>query len=100
MITAELDFEAIYFSIVAGVLFGAYVAGTAPASEWRPILGWGAMIYLTFLAMANIDRFVTGHPNPWEALLQSSIRWWAFIFTTILTAGIIRYVYWRSRGRV
>lgn len=85
------DWELFWFGIMGGVGFGVYVVKMGDeTSSWRDIVGWGVAVYLAFVMLANIHRFVEGDPNAWENLFTGSIRWFGFIFTIVITAGILR----------
>jgi hypothetical protein len=83
--------DTLYYSMLAGVLFGFYVFYKGDAeSSWRDIVGWGVAVWLTFIGISNLHRFVDGDPNFWISLHTTTIRWFLFIFTIVATAGILR----------
>ena len=93
------DWPSFWFAILAGVFFGFYVFYKGDDdSTWRDIVGWGVAVYLTFITLANLHRFVGGEENRWLALNTTTIRWFAFIFTIVLVAGILRG-WWRLHRR-
>lgn len=84
--------EFFFFALLAGVFFGFYVFYMGDEdSSWHDIAGWGVAVYLTFIMLANLYRFVHGADNVWENVVTGSARWFGFIFTIIATAGILRW---------
>ena len=82
----------VYYALLGGMLFGVYVFYKGnEASSWRDIVGWGTAVYLSFILLSNLHRFIDQDPNRWESLYTSAGRWFVFIFTIVLTAGILRW---------
>ena len=91
VLPANWDWSFFWFAILAGVFFGVYVfyKGTE-ASSWREIVGWGAAVYLTFILLANVHRFVEGHDAAMDNFITGGARWWGFILSIVVTAGLLR----------
>ena len=85
------DWQFFRRAILAGVGFGIYVfyKGTEESS-WKDIVGWGGAVYLTFLTLANLPRFIAHQDTAMNNLIIGTSRWWAFIITIVITAGLMR----------
>lgn len=86
-----LDIEFTYYAVLSGVFFGIYVFYKGDEeSSWRDIVGWGTAVYIAYFSLANLHRWVDGADSFWSHFHSNTIRWWVFIFTIVLTAGIMR----------
>ena len=90
-----LAIEAIYFALLAGPLFAILMRTRFPTVTHVGIFWSLAFVWLTFVLLANLNRFIAGNPEATTRLVDGTVRWGCFMFTAVLTAAL--WERWRRR---
>ena len=61
-----LDLSEAYFAVLAGLVYGAVFYSFHPYARPRVMVISLSMIWLTFILLQNLNRFLEGDPQTWK----------------------------------
>ena len=89
--------ESLYFALLAGPLFVILMRTRFPTISHVGVFWTLAFVWMTFILLANVSRFIGGDPAATERLASGSIRWGSFILSSTLTLAL--WERWQRRGK-
>lgn len=85
-----IDPTKMYFAALSGVLLGVIFYVRHPNKPARLLVTQGMIFYLTFVGLANVNRFLSGSEAFESHLVSGIARWSAFLGVGLAVFMVLR----------